>query len=264
MFPSHDQLYGTEDDQNRFALELEASEKRIELQELQNELIVASIENQKVLGEIQRDRFERELDFAIDAFDTQKTINERLIADDRKSIEERAKIFDETVRLANSSFESQKQLFATFVDDRINFDELVAETDEKAIRRTLRKLDLDDIELGRALEVIKERKIALQDLDDADRDLTDARLERAQSIADAEQSAEQDTFALKSELLQRELENEELTAEARKRIISEIFDNEKKIIEDQAQFDEQVARTTIKDAEELAALIVTGKHVFRS
>jgi hypothetical protein len=68
-----------------------------------------------------------------------------------------------------------------------------------------------------------------------------------------EQSAEQDTFALKSELLQRELENEELTAEARKRIISEIFDNEKKIIEDQAQFDEQVARTTIKDAEELAA-----------
>jgi hypothetical protein len=65
-------LEGTEDDQNRFALELEASEKRIELQELQNELNVAAIENQKVLGEIQRDRFERELDFAIDAFENHK------------------------------------------------------------------------------------------------------------------------------------------------------------------------------------------------
>jgi hypothetical protein len=66
---------------------------------------------------------------------------------------------------------------------------LAAETDEAAIRRTLRQLDLDDIELGRALEVIKERKFALQDLDDAERDLADARAERAEEEAQRQQEA---------------------------------------------------------------------------
>ncbi len=62
--------------------------------------------------------------------------------------------------------------------DPQDFDALVAETDEAAIRRTLLKLELDNTELGRALEVIKERKIAIQDLEDAERDIFDAKLDR--------------------------------------------------------------------------------------
>ena len=248
-----DRLKATEDDANRLALETEASEKRIALQEIQNELNVASIENQKVLGEVQRDRFERELDFAIDAFDTQKTINERQIGDDRKTLGERADIFNETVRLADSSFKSQKELFKEFVSDKIDFDELVAETDEAAIRRTLRQLDLDDIELGRALEVIKERKIAIQDLDDAEREITEAHLERVQAIADADQSAQQDTLELQAELLENELENEKLSKGKRDELNEALFDVKKSAIEDQANFEKQQARLTIKDADVLAA-----------
>lgn len=231
-----DRIAGEEDERNLFALQAEASEKRIALQEIQNELNVATIENEKILREIQRDRFERELDFAIDAFDTQKTVNERRIADDRLTLEQRAAILDETIKLTNSSFESQKELFAEFVDDRVDFDALAAETDEAAIRRTLRKLDLDDIELGRALEVIRERKLALQDLEDAEREILDAKLERFQREKDAQDRIRlndlefelaqttdiEEQFKLRAEILEetalQELENAELTAEERREI----------------------------------------------
>lgn len=231
-----DRIKGTEDDANRFALEAEASEKRIELQELQNELDVATIENDKVLREIQRDRFERELDFAIDAFDVQKTINERRIADDRKSVQERQAILNETVALADSSFQSQKDLFAEFVDDRVNFDNLVAETDEAAIRRTLRKLDLDDIELGRALEVIKERKIALQDLDDAQRDVDDALQEEINTKLEAINELEQLQIEAQVQRLDAEIANEETTNERRIELLNDRFELQKRALEDNADF----------------------------
>lgn len=237
-----DRIKATEDDSNRLALETEASEKRIALQEIQNELNVATIENEKVLKEIQRDRFERELDFAIDAFDAQKTINERQIADDRKTIEERQAIFNETERLTESSFQSQKDLFAEFVSDKVDFDELAAETDEAQIRRTLRQLDLDDIELGRALEVIRERKIALQDLDDAEREIADARTERLTTQLNAINEVEQLQIQAELDRLNAlEVQSEE-SVEAR-------FELEKRALEDQADFTIQTEKLTAEEIE---------------
>jgi hypothetical protein len=262
-----DRIKATEDDANRLALETEATEKRIALQEIQNELNLATIENERLLREIQRDRFERELDFAIDAFDAQKTINERQIADERKTIQEREDLFNETVRLADKSFKSQKDLFAEFVDDKLDFDALVAETDEEAIRRTIRKLDLDDVELGRALEVIKERKLALQDIDDLEREIFDAKVERFQRDKDAQDAAKlnnleteleltnnlSEQFRIRKKLLEKEaqfeLENAELTAEERKQIQSKLNNDlillEKERIETIAEFEEQNRRDII-------------------
>jgi len=187
-------------DKNISYLLNQRSEATIKLIDAQSELATAEIENAKVLKEVQRDRFERELDFAIDAFDVQKTVNERRIADDRKTIEEREAILNETVRLADKSFQSQKDLFSEFVDDRVDFDALVAETDEEAIRRTLLKLNLDDVELGRALEVIKERKIAIQDLEDAEKDIFDAKVERFQKDKDAQDRAKINNLETQLEL----------------------------------------------------------------
>ncbi len=227
-------LEGAEEDANKLALETEASEKRIELQELQNELDLATIENDKVLREIQRDRFERNLDFAIDAFDAQKTLNERLIADDRKSIEERSAILDETKRLAESSFQSQKDLFAEFVDDRVDFDALVAETDEAAIRRTLFKLNLDDVELGRALEVIKERKIALQDLDDADREVSEAIQERVETRLAAVDETENILRQRQIDRLNAEIDNEETSNERKIELIKERTSIQEEVLRNEA------------------------------
>lgn len=237
-----DRIAGEEDERNLFALQSEASEKRIALQEVQNELNVATIDNEKILREIQRDRFERELDFAIDAFDTQKTINERQISDDRKTIEERQAILDETIRLTDSSFKSQKQLFAEFVNDKIDFDALVIESDEAKIRSTLRLLDLDDIELGRALEVIKERKIALQDLDDAEREIFEAREERR--LVQIESINELEQLQLEAEINRlNALENQ--TNES----INSRFDLQKRALEDEADFRIQTEKLTSEEIE---------------
>ena len=225
----------------------ERSEKLIELTEAQNELNLATIENEKILREVRRDRFERELDFAIDAFDAQKTINERQIADDRKTIEERAAIFNETVRLAESSFNSQKELFATFVSDKIDFDALVKETDEAAIRRTLRRLDLDDVELGRALEVIKERKIALQDLDDAEREIDDAQTERRDRRLAAEQGLEEEQFRGAIENQERlnalNEENNQIQIDG----IEELFRLRRELLIDQAEFEQSSSEATAEE-----------------
>ena len=164
------------------------SEARIKLTEAQNAVDVEQLELQKLLAENTRDRFERELDFAIDAFDTIKTVNERIIADERTSLETRRAILEETTALTDSSFESQKALFTQFVSDKIDFDKLVLESDEAVIRSTLRRLDLDDIELGRALEVIRERKIAIQDLIEANNDLVESEQERLDLQRDVEAS----------------------------------------------------------------------------
>ena len=236
-----DRINAAEDDANVFALEVQASEKRIALQEVQNELNVATIDNEKILREIQRDRFERELDFAIDAFDAQKTINERQIADDRKTIEERQSIFDETVRLTQSSFESQKQLFAEFVNDKVDFDELAAETDEAQIRRTLRQLDLDDIELGRALEVIRERKIAIQDLDDAEREIADAREERLTTQLNSINELEQLQLQAEVDRLSNLVQTEE--------VVNQRFEIEKRALEDEADFRIQTEKLTAEEIE---------------
>ena len=69
-------------------------------------------------------------------------------------------------------------MFAKYVNDKIDFDALALESDEAVIRSTLRRLDLDDVELGRALEVIRERKIALQDLKEANNELVESEQER--------------------------------------------------------------------------------------
>ena len=133
---------------NNLALENDKIEKQIELRDAQSELDVAQLRLSKEASVNTRDRFERELDFAIDAFDNQKTINERIIADDRVNLKQKEEIFKRTVELADSSFNEQQKLFSKYVDDRIDLNSLVALDDEKIIRERLKGYKLDDIELG--------------------------------------------------------------------------------------------------------------------
>ena len=218
------------------------SEKTIELQEAQNELTVAQIENQRELREVQRDRFERELDFAIDAFDAVKTVNERIIADDTKTLEERGKAFQDFQRLADSSFENQKKLLEDFAGDRLDINELLSLDDEEQVRNRVRLAELDDVTQGRVLEIFRERKFVLQDLSDAEKDLNEAILERVTLQQSSINELEQ---------LQLEGEIERLKAVERQteESLDSIFELEKRKLEDAADFRIQTEKLTAEEIE---------------
>ena len=239
---------------NNLALENEKIEKQIELTEAQADLDVAKLERTKELSENTRDRFERELDFAIDLADNQKTINEKIIASDKVSLKEKKNKINETRDLLASSFEEQKKLFKTYVDDQIDFDKLLEEKDEAEIRRTLEKLDLDDIELGRTLEVIKERRIAIQDLDDLEVDLNEKGKERNQEniesvkeTFDAINEIYAESQQARKDTLDQELEDSKSQEESLLRLAEQrvLFANESLAVEKakQAEIQKELAKT---------------------
>lgn len=246
-----EQLAARGESANNLELLNQISEKRIELTDLQNELDLAQIDNQKVLREVQRDRFERELDFAVDAFDAVKTVNERRIADDRKTLSEREAIFDQTVLLADSAFSEQIKLVEGFLGQQTDLQELVLEEDEGIIRDRLRNLTADDVALGRILEIIRERKFVLQDLADIERDLSDEAIESAQRRTDALGELADIEAQRRIDALSRELKDENLSFSQREALLNESFDKRADLLVQQATF--QIA-TQGKTAEEIKVI----------
>ena len=123
--------------------------------------------------EIQRDAFERELDFAIDFFDAQKTLLERQVSDESRTLDQR---FESAKRLADlneSAFAEQIKLVEDFTGQRIDLNQLALEDDERVVRERLRLLNLDDIVQGRILEILRERKALVQDLRDVNREVVE-------------------------------------------------------------------------------------------
>lgn len=143
------------------------------LKQAQREYTLAVRANAQERRNIARDEFERELDFAIDFFDTQKTVNERRLKDERLSLDDRRDILQETIALTNSAFQEQIKLTEDFTGQRLNIEELALIEDERIVRERLRSRDLDDVTLGRILEILRERKLALQDIADAEQFLAD-------------------------------------------------------------------------------------------
>jgi len=171
-------------------------------------LLVTRINNERTLAELQQDRLERDLDILIDGFDNQKTINERRLNDERLTLAERRNIFEETVRLSDDSFAKQIETIQQFTGIQVNANELIAESDAVALNQKIRSLGLSEIIEGRLLEIVRERRIAVQDLSDAEIELAekqrDARmkaLEQAQSIAKSDFELTQRTEEEKAELV---------------------------------------------------------------
>jgi len=217
----------------------EALEKQQEavlgLIEAENELLLIQKEQQKVVAELKQDRLEKDLDILIDGFDSQKTINERLIADDRKTLEERRKIFEETTKLANESFTAQKDVLAQLSNAGIDVDELL-KLDAVTLNERIRSLEQSEIIEGRTLEVVRERRTVLQDLADLERELNDlAEAEEKKRLATLE-AIRQEGIQGEIEAQERLLENEELTAQRRIEIIEEIFELRKQALQEGAEF----------------------------
>ena len=145
-----------------------------EVKEAEAEYRLAVQDNTKRINELKQDRLEKDLDILIDGFDNQKTINERLIADENKTFEERRKILEDTRKLSDDSFAKQIETIQKFTGVQVEASELIAEQDAIALNQKIRSLGLSEIIEGRLLEIVRDRKTAIQDLNEAEKGLNDS------------------------------------------------------------------------------------------
>lgn len=194
--------------------------------DVETEFTRVVFDNAKRRREINQDNFEQQLDFLIDTADNQKTINERLLTDTRKSLEERKQILEETQKVVNDSFKQQIELFEGQFDIQLETNKLLELNNNESFEYA-RGLGLSEIATNRLLEVIRDRRMATQDLSDAQKTLGDEEdalnqrrkdaileltmLEQEKLLKDEESWAEQ--FELREEQIELEFEREKLAKE---------------------------------------------------
>lgn len=138
----------------------------------QRDYTVTVADNEKTRRELVQDRLERDLDILIDGFDNIKTINERIIADEQETATRRRAVLAETTRLANESFVKQIATIQEFTGVQVSANDLIAESDAVVLNQRIRALGLSEIIEGRLLEIIRERRLAVDDLARAQKELT--------------------------------------------------------------------------------------------
>jgi hypothetical protein len=204
---------------------LALSEAKTQMIAKDNELKSALEKNARERRNTEKDDFEKQLDYAIDAFDYVKTVNERIINTERTTLAQRELLTEETRRLADKAFANQIKLTQDYTKKRIDFDALIAMSDEEEIRRTLRKYDLNETTLTRILEILKERRLVLQDLTDLETDTALKRLELNKAIADSEQAINEDNLELRIEQAERDYQIEKELEDRKLILVDKNFEN---------------------------------------
>jgi hypothetical protein len=146
-------------------------------------------QRRKLISDIE----ERNLDILIDAFDTQKTINERIIADETQTFDKRRNLLNDTIQLGEESFKKQIDTVKSFSKQTIDLNSDLTDSEKERLKqriesadiesllsvqnsvelnKRIRELGLSEIFEGRQLEIIRDRITAIQDLKEANRDLT--------------------------------------------------------------------------------------------
>lgn len=217
------------------------SDARIKLTEAIAEERSAIEEVAKISRDIALERFEIELDFALDVFDAQKTLNERRIADDRSTLDERKKIFIETQRLAESSFNSQQELLENITGREIDLRRLVALEDEKLVAEEAARITNVVKIRTRIINIIRDRKALIGDLIDLERELSAEIEERAKTEIDAANELQQfriDRQIAEAKDIDERVEKEKQAAIFRSGVLldsEELLADERKLIEEQLQ-----------------------------
>lgn len=176
-------------------------------------------ENEKERDVLKQDRLERDLDILIDGFDNQKTINERIIADDTRTFGERRATLEATQRLFDESFAKQIETIQQFTGVAVDANDLIATSDAVALNAKIRSLGLSEIIEGRLLEIIRDRRTGIQDLAEAERELAQAEtvaaaatLEKEKAFRASMMQAAMDAFEQEQELQRSRLALAEATA----------------------------------------------------
>ena len=183
------------------------------------------------------DQLERDLDILIDNVDNQKTINERLIDNAKLNLDERQRILNDTNKIFDESFSRQQNVISKFAKiqiesdsqiseserkrrleklESININELVAEQDSEIVRQRIRELGLSEIFEGRLLEVIRDRRTGIQDLQDAQESLNESTKESNKIDQDSISNIEE-IIALQKARNSNEVEKAEAESQKKRR-----------------------------------------------
>lgn len=181
------------------------TDAQVQLIEAEKAYTLTVRENERQRAEIKQDRLERELDFIIDIFDSQKTVNEKLIADDYRTYKERLAILEKTWRLADESFEQQIKNIEQFTEKQIDVNKLLELNNQQSIEY-VRTLGLSEIIEGRVLEIVKERRLAVSDLNEAEAELNREILERREAAMERLSELNEERLLRDTEILEEERE----------------------------------------------------------
>lgn len=200
----------------------------------QTDLNNVLFQDEKRLRELKQDRLERDLDIALDSFDNQKTINEQIINNEETTHAERQRLLLETRMLGIESFASQQESLQQFTDVQIDFNKILKLNNKDAIEY-IRTLELSEIIEGRILEVVRDRRSAARDLDQAQQDLTKSikefNVETLKILEETEDALFEELEKEEDELLQKYVEKEEEKRKVAKETADARIEQEKRVSE---------------------------------
>ena len=136
--------------------------------------LVAQANAQKEYREVISDLLEQELDILIDGFDKQKTINEKQIASDKLTFDERRSLLQRTKELGDRSFDAQIEKIQEFTGVKLDANKLLAEDDATKLEVDLMNAGLSEAITKRLIQSIFDRKTANYDLKEAEEELNEA------------------------------------------------------------------------------------------
>ena len=199
---------------------LALSEAKTQLIAKDNELASALAKNAMEARNTAKDDFELQLDYAVDYFDTQKTINERIINMERTTLKQRKLLTADLERLADKSWQNQMDLINEYAETKIDLNALIALDDEQLVREQI-KGQIKNETLGiRILQTVRDRKIALQDISDLHTETSLKEIELNKAVATSIQAIDEDNLSLRIEQAEREFDIEK-QLEDRKLILAD-------------------------------------------
>lgn len=144
-----------------------------EVIQAEREFTLAVRSSEQERRQIRQDELERNLDILIDLSDNQKTVNERLLKDERLTFAEREKIYQRTQGELQAAFDAQIATIQEFTNVQVDANDLVNTSDAIALNEKIRSLGLSEIIEGRLIEIIRDRRLAVQDLAEAEVELSE-------------------------------------------------------------------------------------------
>lgn len=156
-----------------------------ELAGAERDLLLTQQEIATERRQLVQDRLERDLDILIDGVDNQAKINFDFINNEEKALEARRQKFAETERILQDSFDQQIRIIEEFAGQNVDAQSLITETDAVALNEKIRQLGLSEIIEGRLLEIVRDRKDALNDLSNTEAALAKSAADKAAAEAKA-------------------------------------------------------------------------------
>jgi len=201
--------------------------------EAEKTLQLIELANEKRIRELKEARLERDLDILLDGFDNTKTINDRIIADDKRTLEERQAALDLITLEGEKSFNKQIETIRKFTKVRFDENELLKEQNAARLNERIRELGLSEIIEGRLLEIIRERRLVEAE-----------QLEAKQILVDKEKETEQELSDFVDDLTEEDFKNFEENLENEEDALAKSEERKLKLIEDAAK-----KQTAIQKAE---------------